>query len=351
MVNNIEYRVNSLKDARRYLFTVRSAVDLWRLGAETNRAFFRWLFWTTGGILGTFDNDLSSRIFTVVNVLVLLVVVFVTLYPMYYVAIISVSDGKEVLLDRVNFWPRGFNLLSYERALWPPEHSYGISKTVRSLFNTIYYTTLGTLINLVMSAMCAYPLARRDFSGAKFFSIMIAITMFFQGGLIPLYLVVAKLGLLNTVASLVLVPAINAWYMFIMRTYFQQQPDALHEAAIIDGANDIQILVRIVIPLAKPILATMLLFYAVQHWNSFLHALIFINDGDTKWPLQLLLRAVVVEATFDAFNDIGASTDFMVLEKTIRYAVIMISTLPILLVYPFVQKYFVKGVMIGAIKG
>ena len=289
------------------------------------------------------DRPLSSHLFDVLNVALLLGVIFVTLYPMYYIAIVSISDGKEVLLGRVRFWPRGLNLQSYQIVLRDPT-------IIRSLFNSILYTSTGTLINLVLSTLCAYPLSRRDFSGRKLLTLYVAITMFFQGGLIPLYLVVLQLGLLDTMWAIVLVPAINAFYMFIMRTYFQGQPTALQEAAIIDGANDVQILARIVVPLAKPIMATMLLFYAVQHWNSFFHALIFLTEK-RRYPLQLILRSVVVESTFEQMNDIGAATDFMVLEKTIRFSVIMVSTLPILLVYPFLQKYFVKGVMIGALKG
>jgi putative aldouronate transport system permease protein len=289
------------------------------------------------------DRPLTSYLFDLLNVALLLGVIFVTLYPMYYIAIVSFSDGKEVLLGRVRFWPRGINLASYQMVLRDPI-------IIRSLFNSIFYTSFGTLINLVLSTLCAYPLSRRDFSGRKWLTLYVAITMFFQGGLIPLYLVVLQLGLLDTMWAIVLVPAINAFYMFIMRTYFQGQPTALHEAAIIDGANDIQILARIVVPLAKPIMATMLLFYAVQHWNSFFHALIFLTEKK-RYPLQLILRSVVVESTFEQMNDIGAATDFMVVEKTIRFSVIMVSTLPILLVYPFLQKYFVKGVMIGALKG
>ena len=289
------------------------------------------------------ERSLGSHTFDIINVALLLTVVFITLYPMYYIAIVSFSDGKEVLLGRVRFWPRGINLQSYQMVLRD-------DTVIRSLFNSIMYTSVGTAINLVLSTLCAYPLSRRDFSGRKWLTLYVAITMFFQGGLIPLYLVVLQLGLLDTMWAIVLVPGINAFYMFIMRTYFQGQPTALHEAAIIDGANDIQILARIVVPLAKPIMATMLLFYAVQHWNSFFHALIFLTEK-ARYPLQLILRSVVVESTFEQMNDIGAATDFMVLEKTIRFSVIMVSTLPILLVYPFLQKYFVKGVMIGALKG
>ena len=289
------------------------------------------------------NRSLGSRAFDTINVVAMVGVIIATLYPMYYILIISISDGKEVLSGTVRFFPRGINFSSYALVMEDPE-------ILRSILNSIFYTTFGTAINLSFTALCAYPLSRREFSGRTVLTIMVTVTMFFQGGLIPLYLVVLNLGLLNTIWAILLVPAINTWYMFIMRTYFQNQPEALHDAAIIDGANELQILVRIVIPLAKPILATLLLFYAVYHWNSFFHPMIFLNDKE-KYPVQLILRSVVVQGNMDRANEIGAATDFMVIEKSIKYAVIMVSTLPILLVYPVLQKYFVKGVMIGSIKG
>ena len=273
----------------------------------------------------------------------MLLVVVATLYPMYFIAITSISDGKEVLKGDVVLLPKGINLETYKIVLRD-------SAIVRSLLNSILYTTVGTAINLTFSAMCAYPLSRSDFSGRKFLTIMVTVTMFFQGGLIPLYLVVMNIGLLNTIWAVVLVPAINVWWMFIMRTYFQSQPVAMREAAVMEGANDIGILLRIVLPLAKPMMATMLLFYAVMHWNSFFQAMIFLNEKK-KYPIQLLLRSVVIAGRMEQTNEIGAASEYMVIEKTIKYGVIMVSTLPILLVYPFLQKYFVKGVMIGAIKG
>jgi putative aldouronate transport system permease protein len=288
-------------------------------------------------------RSIGSITFDITNIVFMLVVVFVTLYPMYYIAIISISNGREVLAERVNFWPRGINIEAYRLVLRD-------ASIVRALANTVLYTAVGTAINLSFTAMCAFPLSRRDFSGRKVLTIFVTVTMFFGGGLIPLYLVVMRIGLINSMWAVVLVPAINTWYMFIMRTYFQGLPDALQESAIIDGANDIHILIRIIIPLAKPIMATLLLFYAVYHWNSFFNAMIFLNEKK-KFPIQIILRNVVVAGRMDATNEIGAGIEYMVIEQTIKYAVIMVSTLPILIVYPFLQKYFVKGVMIGAIKG
>jgi len=202
-----------------------------------------------------------------------------------------------------------------------------------------------------MTALCAYPLARSRFSGRTFFTVMITITMFFSGGLIPLYLLILSLGLRNTIWSLVLPVAISPWNMIIMRTYFQGIPEEMFEAATIDGANDFQILGRIVVPLSKPIFATLLLYYAVSHWNQWFNALIFLDDM-AKFPVQLILRSVVIQGQLEQGAQImSPSMEEMVIEKSIKYATIIVSTVPILLVYPFVQKYFVRGVMVGAIKG
>jgi putative aldouronate transport system permease protein len=288
------------------------------------------------------EKSFSSVTFDVANTIIMLMVIFVTLYPFYYIAIISISDGKMVARGEVRAWPRGITLDTYKLVFQDPD-------ILRSLRNSIVYTTVGTLLNLTFTALCAYPLSRRNFTGRTFFTVFFTVTMFFAGGLIPLYLVVLKLGLLNTMWALVLPVAINTWYMFIMRTYFQGIPESLHESAIMDGANELVILARIILPLAKPILATLLLFYAVAHWNDFFHALIYI-DEKKKWPMTMILRSILILGRIEATNEI-AETDFTVIEKTIKYATIMVSTFPILMVYPFVQRYFVKGVMIGAIKG
>lgn len=293
--------------------------------------------------VGIYDRSIGSRLFDILNIVFMIFVVFVTLYPFYHVAIVSLSDGNAVLRGEVGFFPVGLTLDSYKLVME--------GKTIpRSLLNSVLYTTVGTLVNLSFTALCAYPLSRPYFSGRKVFTWMVTVTMFFSGGLIPLYLLVMNLGLLNTIWALVLPAAISPWNMFIMRTYFQGIPEDLYEAAIIDGANDLQILGKIVLPLAKPIMATLLLFYAVGHWNSWFDALIFL-DEKSKFPIQLIMRSVVVLGRFEETNLIDAASDFVVIEKTLKYATIMVSTLPILAVYPFVQKYFVKGVMIGAIKG
>ena len=218
--------------------------------------------------------------------------------------------------------------------------------------NTIVYTVVGTVINLVMSCLCAYPLARKTFSGRKFFTMLVTFTMFFSGGMIPLYLTVKQFGMMDTIWALVLPGAISTYNMIVIRTAFQSIPDSLIESAQLDGANDLIILWKIVVPLSKATLATMLLFYAVTHWNSYFDAMLYINKKE-MYPLQIMLRNMLIGGLFNEETAIaGANADsFAVTDATLRSAAIIVTTLPILVVYPFVQRYFVKGVMIGGVKG
>ncbi len=288
------------------------------------------------------DKSFGSRLFDAILTVLMLLVIFVTLYPFYHILIVSLSDGNAVLRGEVKLWPVGLTFDTYKLVLKDP-------KVPRALLNSVMYTSVGTTINLIMTALCAYPLARPRFSGRTFFTWMVTLTMFFSGGLIPLYLLVLQLKLIDTIWAIVLPVAINPWNMFIMRTFFMSIHESIYEASLIDGASELHILWRIVLPLSMPIFATLLLFYAVAHWNDFFNALIFLNSA-TKLPIQLYLRNVVILGRFDQTNELVGGSGFVVIEQTLRYATIMVSTLPILVVYPFVQKYFVKGVMIGAIK-
>ena len=219
----------------------------------------------------------------------------------------------------------------------------------RSFGNSILYTTVGTAINVVCSAMCAYPLSRKDFYGRGFFTLFVAVTMFISGGMIPSYLVVNQLRLINTMWAIVLPGAISTYNMIIMRTFFQNLPVSLQESAYLDGANDITILFKVVLPLSMPIIATMTLFYAVGHWNSYFNAMIYLNSK-SKFPLQVLLREIVVAGNMaDESSDLTSNINIIAIN--FKYAVIVITVVPILVVYPFLQKHFTKGVMIGAIKG
>jgi putative aldouronate transport system permease protein len=290
-----------------------------------------------------YDRTLGSKIFDWANRLLLVLVIFATLYPFYYITIVSLSNGNAVLRGDVRFWPIAPTIESYKLVFDNPSVS-------TSLSNSVLYTVVGTIINLFMTVLCAYPLARPKFSGKTFFTWVVSMTMFFSGGLIPLYLLVLNIGIYNSMWALVLPGAINVWNMFIMRTSFQSIPEELYEAAVLDGANDLQTLYYMVLPLSMPVIATLLMFYAVGHWNEFFNALIFLDDR-AKFPIQLVLRNIVILGRFDQTNELSGGSDFAAIEQTLRYATIMVSTLPILAVYPFVQRYFVKGVMIGAIKG
>jgi len=290
-----------------------------------------------------YRKSIGARLFDTLNTMLMIIIVFVTLYPLYYIAIVSLSHGHAVLTKSVKFFPVGFTLESYKSVFKDPA-------IARSLLNSVLYTSVGTFVNLTCTALCAYPLARREFSGRTFFTWMVTATMFFSGGIIPLYLLVLKLGLMNTIWAIVLPVAINPWYMFMLRTYFEGTPQDIYDSARIDGASEFRILYQIALPLAKPALATLLLFYAVDHWNSWFNALIFLDDK-SKYPIQLVLRSVVLLGRFEDQQGLADETTGLILPTTLKYATIMVSTLPILIVYPFVQKYFTKGITVGAIKG
>lgn len=291
------------------------------------------------------EGGFSRKLFVAFNYAFLFLMMFVTLYPVWLTFITSISNGLDVMKGGVTWLPVNPTLATYEKIFRGELFMY--------MRNSVFYTVLGTFINLLMSSLCAYPLSRKTFSGRKFFTTMVTITLFFSGGMIPMYLVVKQYGLLNTIWSLVLPGAISTYNMIIIRTSFQSIPDSLVESAQLDGANDIIVLFRIIIPLSKATLATMLLFYAVSHWNSYFDAMLYINRKDLQ-PLQILLRNLLVagvssEETLTATA--SGAANFAVTDRTMRAGTIVVATLPILIVYPFVQRFFVKGVMIGSVKG
>ena len=289
----------------------------------------------------------SSTAFNIFNTALMCFMMLLVLNPMSYMIIISVSNSTAVMTGRVRFLPVGFHLDVYKQFL---TDSYFLT-TYR---NTAIITVLGTTINIFMSTLCAYPLSRKDFYGGGVITGFVTFTMFFSGGMIPTYLLVNKLRLLNTYWSVVLPGAINVFNMIIMRTSFQGLPVELNESAYIDGANDLQILWKIVLPLSKPILATMVLFYAVAHWNGYVHAMLYFTDKN-MYPIQLYVRSLVLsgmtEMTSLSMELTTGADAFNVAQRSIQYGVIIAATLPILLIYPFISKYFEKGVMIGSLKG
>ncbi len=289
------------------------------------------------------STSFGSRLADWLLILLMLVVVVVTAFPLYQILVVSLSNGNAVLRREVTVFPVDWSLAAYRTV-------FADQSILHSMANSVLYTAVGTAINLFLTALCAYPLARPQFSGRRAGTFMVLFTLFFSGGLIPLYLLVLNLGIMNTIWAIVLPGAISPFYVFIMRTYFMGIPKDIFDAATIDGANEIRMFWQIAIPLAKPILATLLLFYAVSHWNDFFGPLIFLTDQD-KFPLQLVLRGMLLEGSYDQTSQVGAGSNFAVVPQTLKYATIIVSTVPILIVYPFVQRYFVKGVMIGSLKG
>ncbi|MGC5770730.1 carbohydrate ABC transporter permease [Paenibacillus pabuli] len=288
----------------------------------------------------------GDRIFNIVNHFLLIIITLIVIYPLVFVLSASFSDPQTVLRGEMFLWPKGINFHSYEKIFQNKDILRGYS-------NTLIYTLVGTLINLVMTILAAYPLSRKDFIGRNAIMALFVFTMFFSGGLIPTYMLIKNLGMLNTFWVMVIPNAVSIWNIIIMRTFFQQSiPNELHEAATIDGCSNIQTLTRIILPLSMPIIAVTILFYAVGHWNAFFNAMLYLSDKD-KFPLQLILREILIQGQT---NDmVKMSTESAIKQQRevegIKYAVLVVANIPVLLLYPFLQRYFVKGVMIGAIKG
>ena len=289
----------------------------------------------------------GDLVFDTINTLLLVLVMLVVLYPLYFIVIASFSDPLEVLSGHVVFFPKKVSLEAYKMV-------FRDAQILTGYRNTIFYTLLGTAVNIVLTVLAAYPLSRRDLAGGKFFTVMLAVTMFFSGGLIPTYLMVSNtLHLLDTIWAMILPGAISVWNVIIVRTYFQTSiPPELSEAAMVDGCSDFMLLAKVILPLSMPVLAVMVLFYGVAHWNSFFNALIYLNDK-ALYPLQLILRSILVQNTMseDMLAEVDSLANRQVMAETIKYALIVVASAPIIAVYPFLQKYFVKGIMVGAIKG
>ncbi|MFC6651806.1 carbohydrate ABC transporter permease [Paenibacillus rhizoplanae] len=287
----------------------------------------------------------DEKRFDVIVYLLAAVIIAIVLYPLLFVVSASFSDPAKVLNGEVWLLPKGVTLEAYSNIL----HNDKIWTGYR---NTLIYTVVGTSVNIMMTLLAAYPLSRPDLPGRKLLMLIVTLTMFFSGGLIPSYLLVKNLGMVDTMWALIIPGAISTYNLIVMRTYFESSiPWELQEAAHIDGCSNWRLLISIILPLSKPIIAVMVLFYAVGHWNSFFNALIYIRSED-RYPLQLVLREILMisqSAGADGGN-VGLE-DQILLSESIKYAVIIVSSLPVLLMYPLVQKHFVKGVMIGSIKG
>lgn len=285
----------------------------------------------------------SEALFDWSNISILTLLSVVTLYPFVYVLFASFSDPAQFIQHRgVMLWPEGWTWESYRLVFANPNIMSGYA-------NTLFYVVVGTTLNLLFTAMGAYGLSRKNVMWKNAIMFLIVLTMFFEGGLIPKYILMLNLGLIDSRWALIIPSAISTWNLIVMRTAFQGVPVSLEESARIDGANDFSILFRVVIPLSLPVMAVMVLFYGVTHWNKWFEALIYLRNRDL-YPLQLILREILIQNNTESMMTDVAGGDKMPVGETIKYATIIVATVPILLLYPFLQKYFVKGVMIGALK-
>ncbi len=287
----------------------------------------------------------SDLAFDGVILLICLVAVAVALYPFLYVLSVSISDAEEAFKGKVWIVPAGLSVKAYEIVLDNPG-------MWRSYYNTFWYVVVGTAVNITMTILAAYPLSRRELLGKNFLITMMVLTVYVSGGLIPFYRLVKEIGLFNSRWALVLPTAVSFLYIIILRTFFRSLPDELEDAAIVDGAGPATVLVRIALPLSKAALATLVLFYAVGHWQAFFNAILFITKQDLH-PLQVYLRRVVImndPALIDSVDEWVRHVNTSAIYEQLKYALIIVSILPIICLYPFLQKYFVKGAMIGALK-
>ncbi|MFC4102429.1 carbohydrate ABC transporter permease [Paenibacillus xanthanilyticus] len=300
--------------------------------------------------VGQTKSHLRSRndlLFDILNYSILSVIALIVLYPLYFVFIASISNPSSVLNGEMWIWPKGITMEGYSRIIQE-------SSIWRGYQNTILYTSVGTVINVTFTVLAGYALSRRDLYGRNTIMVYLLITMFFSGGLIPTYLVIKKLHLINTMWALILPKAVSLFNVIIARSFFQDTiPNELLEQAKIDGCSDITFFAKIVLPLSKAIIAVLALFYAVGYWNSFFDALIYLGD-ESKYPLQLVLRNILViqnELASQFVTDVESAEVQQRVASLLKYGVIVIASLPLLVVYPFIQRYFVKGVMIGSVKG
>jgi putative aldouronate transport system permease protein len=289
---------------------------------------------------------MADPLFNCFAIGLLVLAVVAILYPLYFIVIASVSEPAQILNGNVWLLPKGFTLEGYGRILSDPD-------ILRGFGNSVLYTLVGTAISVVAILCAAYALSRKDLYGRTFFMLLFVITMFIDGGLIARYLVVRDLGMLNSMWAVVLPGAIGVWNLIIARAFFENNvPGELRDAAQLDGANDFRFFLRIVLPLSKPLIFLMIMIHLVANWNAFFDALIFLDD-ESRYPLQLVLRNVLIQSEVTAAGGSGALDSYAAAQRIgelIKYGMIVISTIPLLIVLPFMQKHFTKGALLGAVK-
>jgi len=290
---------------------------------------------------------LHDNFFDIINYTILTLILLIVIYPLYFIVIASISNPNFVANGEVWLLPKGINFEGFKSIFKDPIIGIGYK-------NTLIYTFLGTIINIIITLSAAYALSRKDLAGRNLLMFIFVFTMFFSGGMIPTYLIVKKLHLIGTIWAMVIPNALSVYYLIIARTFFQSTiPDELLEAALISGCSNIRFYTAIVLPLSKALAAVMILFYGIAHWNSFFDALLYLNKEE-MYPLQLILRNILLanmmrekmhDTLVDSVNQVQNKADI------IKFGIIIVASLPVLIIYPFIQKYFIKGVMIGAIKG
>lgn len=287
----------------------------------------------------------GEKIFYSINYIVLALCACITIFPFIHVLATSFSSSRAIMSGEVSIWPVDYNTYAYFNLIRD-------GSLIRSLKNTVYITLGGTVLNMLATTMAAYPLSKSRLRGRKIFLSLIIFTMMFGGGLIPTFVLIKQLNLMNTYGALWLISLVSTWNMFIMKTFFEAMPSSLEESASLDGASDLAILLKIVLPLSIPVMATLTLFYAVGHWNSYFSVMIYITSSHKQSVMVRLMQMInSVDAHLLEASGEGVTAQQMITPEGIRAAAIVIATVPIMCVYPFLQKYFVKGVMIGSLKG
>ncbi len=288
-------------------------------------------------------QTVGERVWNWSIISVMFLVGLATLYPLIYVFSMSISAQEYVLRQEVWFLPKGFSLASYKLVF----ENQQIWTAYR---NTLWYTTVGTIVNVLLTLLGAYALSRRQFFVRRQLSFLITFTMFFTGGMIPLFILINNIGLYDTRWAMILPTAVGAWYLIIAQSFFASLPESLEESAKLDGANDFVVFLRIALPVSKPIIAVLILYYAVGHWNSYFNAMLYLPSVDLQ-PLQMYLMKILTQASTELAGNMSAGIERDNIVEQLKYAAIIVAVLPVLCVYPFLQKYFVKGVMVGAVKG
>ncbi|MDA3733186.1 carbohydrate ABC transporter permease [Niameybacter massiliensis] len=293
----------------------------------------------------------QDRLFTWITITLIIAIIIIVAYPLYFVLVASVSSPAAVNSGDLLLYPKGFSLIGYENILQNAKLWSGYA-------NTIFYTVMGTLVGVSITILAGYAFSRSDLPGRNILMGIFVFTMYFSGGLVPLYLVVKQLHLIDTRAIIILLGSVSVYNVIIARSFFASTiPKELQEAAFVDGCTNQRFFFEIVIPISKPIIAVITLYCAIAYWNSFFNAMIYLNDMD-KYPLQLVLREILLsfqmmmqQAASGGGVDAETVSEMNTLVEVVKYGVIVVATIPVLIIYPFIQKYFVKGVMIGAVKG